>query len=460
MQSKFINGDVCFTWKFSTSSSSPYVDILYHKNEWIRVIETTYSVRDVLLYDSIYIHAKDSTGKNVDQWEYKILKFETIPGNATKLKWKESCFPQANGLNVYHMYKQDEIIMNVRSNNVSYQQTKQFTKYTYLSNPLISDNVEFEIRNITLNDAGYYNSGSTLADAQSSDGVVLIVYDKPEKPKIQGELNIRVGDVATLKCSSRSTSAPDYYQKIARLSYSWFHNEKQMVEKTTDTIEINVTKDHKFNNYSCIAKEILKSDRSDQVQINPLYGPKEITITSNNRVLKTITVKERDSIGPFRCQADCNPPCNISWTYDNSYKPVKVISPMIEIQANRSISRLQCIVKGETEQIAKNISLDIQYFDKPVFFINDTHLISEVLEVLENTVVRIQCFVDGNPIPSIHLRNGARYLSTNKQNSKWANYTLVSAQCNDTDSYYCTGKSTIFNVSEHTLKIDVMCKYC
>lgn len=66
--------------------------------------------------------------------------------------------------------------MNVRSNNVSYQQTKQFTKYTYLSNPLISDNVEFEIRNITLNDAGYYNSGSTLADAQSSDGVVLIVY--------------------------------------------------------------------------------------------------------------------------------------------------------------------------------------------------------------------------------------------------------------------------------------------
>lgn len=89
-------------------------------------------------------------------------------------------------------------------------------------------------------------------------------------------------------------------------------------------------------------------------------GPKEITITSNNSVLKTITVKERDLIGPFRCQADCNPPCNISWTYKNSYKPVKVISPKIEIQANRSINRLQCIVKGESEQFAKNISLDIQ----------------------------------------------------------------------------------------------------
>lgn len=114
-------------------------------------------------------------------------------------------------------------------------------------------------------------------------------------------------------------------------------------------------------------------------------------------------------------------------------------------------------MKSVLETNCVNYCVDV---DKPVFFINDTHLISEVLEVLENTVVRIQCFVDGNPIPSIHLRNGARYLSTNKQNSKWANYTLVSAQCNDTDSYYCTGKSTIFNVSEHTLKIDVMCKYC
>lgn len=114
-------------------------------------------------------------------------------------------------------------------------------------------------------------------------------------------------------------------------------------------------------------------------------------------------------------------------------------------------------MKGVLETNFVNYFVD---FDKPVLFINETHLISEVLEVLENTVVRIQCFVDGNPIPSIHLRNGARYLSTNKQNSKWANYTLVSAQCNDTDSYYCIGKSTIFNVSEHTLKIDVMCKYC
>lgn len=46
----------------------------------------------------------------------------------------------------------------------------------YFLNFFIFDNVEFEIRNIILNDVGYYNSGSILVDVQLSDGVVLIVY--------------------------------------------------------------------------------------------------------------------------------------------------------------------------------------------------------------------------------------------------------------------------------------------
>lgn len=82
----------------------------------------------------------------------------------------------AGGLNVYHMYKKNETIISVRSNNVSYLATNQSVKYMYLSNPLNSNNIVFEIRNITLDDAGYYNSGAGLAEAQSGGGVVLIVY--------------------------------------------------------------------------------------------------------------------------------------------------------------------------------------------------------------------------------------------------------------------------------------------
>lgn len=76
IQSKFINGNVCFTWNFSTSLSSPYVDIMYHKNKWMRVKQKTYTVRDVLLYDTILIDAKDSNVRIAEPWKYKRILIE------------------------------------------------------------------------------------------------------------------------------------------------------------------------------------------------------------------------------------------------------------------------------------------------------------------------------------------------------------------------------------------------
>lgn len=42
-------------------------------------------------------------------------------GNVIKFKWKELCFFKVNGLNVYYMYKNDEIIINVWSNGVFFE---------------------------------------------------------------------------------------------------------------------------------------------------------------------------------------------------------------------------------------------------------------------------------------------------------------------------------------------------
>lgn len=69
IQSKFINGDVSFTWNFSTSVLSPCVFV--NADTWIPVTTTTYTVRDVLLYDNIYIDAKDGAKRIGDMWKYK-----------------------------------------------------------------------------------------------------------------------------------------------------------------------------------------------------------------------------------------------------------------------------------------------------------------------------------------------------------------------------------------------------
>lgn len=67
-------------------------------------------------------------------------------------------------------------IIQISSTAVRYQgQQNQSSKYEYLSKPYNSVDISFEIRNITLYDAGYYNSGVSTENAQSSGGVVLIV---------------------------------------------------------------------------------------------------------------------------------------------------------------------------------------------------------------------------------------------------------------------------------------------
>ena len=51
----------------------------------------------------------------------------------------------------------------------------QNKKYKYLSKPLNSTNITLMIRDITLDDAGFYAGGTSEENARFSGGVVLIV---------------------------------------------------------------------------------------------------------------------------------------------------------------------------------------------------------------------------------------------------------------------------------------------
>ena len=101
----------------------------------------------------------------------------------------------------------------------------------------------------------------------------------PTTPNITGIFNIPVGDTCKLTCSSTSTSAPDYYAKFVKLSYKWFVNGTDVrysyreisFSKRNRDITFTVTKNHRYNEYSCEAmEEDLVSERSDPVEINPL----------------------------------------------------------------------------------------------------------------------------------------------------------------------------------------------
>lgn len=91
-------------------------------------------------------------------------------------------------------------------------------------------------------------------------------------------------------------------------------------------------------------------------------------------------------------------------------------------------------------------------------YINDT-LYSNA-DVSENTSLRISCFVDGNPTPTIRLSRGQSHTETKleEKEGKWLNFTIESTQCSHTDTYKCTWTSAVFGSSYVLFNINVLCK--
>uniref|UniRef100_A0A8W8P403 Ig-like domain-containing protein n=1 Tax=Magallana gigas TaxID=29159 RepID=A0A8W8P403_MAGGI len=384
---------------------------------------------------------------------------KSLVGDTVNLLWTAPFFP-AIQYNVYHTYRENKTIFSISSNGVSYGGNNQSTKYTYLSRPYNSTNITFAIRDITLDDAGYYNGGTSSEDA--GGGVVLIVSDKPSTPGTTGDFNVEVNNTITLTCSSQSTSAPDYYTKLVNLSYTWLVNKTKMDRETSDTLKFKVTKDLKYNNYSCTATdEGLESERSDPVQINPLYGPDILTITPELKlnVDDKLTVREGGTIGPFVCTADCNPLCNITWRVKTSDGLSDVRSEMgtlLPQAVQRDMRLFRCIADRGNKTLKQEFQLDVQYLDEPTLYKDSSPNSKPMWTVKENESLRVACFVDGNPTPTVRLIKGQDEIATNRSPSKWANYTAT--LCGDTDKYICEGSSSGFNSSSQTVKINITCK--
>lgn len=90
------------------------------------------------------------------------------------LSWSVPFFPKTGGYKIYHMRNNMNKSIVQFSNN--FQKLNQ-SKYRYLSRPYNSACISFEIMDITLDDAGYYASGTRATDAWSKGrAVVLIVF--------------------------------------------------------------------------------------------------------------------------------------------------------------------------------------------------------------------------------------------------------------------------------------------
>nr|XP_022311868.1 uncharacterized protein LOC111117085 isoform X2 [Crassostrea virginica] len=464
---KFMDGNVTFSWN-GDPAQLYYVLITKDRanDPWLPVTGTQYTVEDALLYDSISIKVYSSVSReDISNLTFKVSKVESNIKDSVNISWTAPFFPQAGEYIVYHTGNVNRSIIEVTSSGATFFQTK----YEYHSRPYNSKNITFEIRDITRDDAGYYNGGVSPAVAWSGGGVVLIVHDKPSKPKIQGNLNIMVDSYSNLTCSSFSTTAPDYYARLRPLSYTWYVNNTKLFGETRETLRLRVTRNHKYNQYSFRARDKLESDRSDHVIINPLYTPDILMILPKPQLNlnDNLIVKEGDYLGPYTCTADCNPPCDISWKYKDStsgdFFDVASTGLLIGHIVNRSIAVFSCFAKYSPDKDFKqieSIKLDVLYLDEPQLVYNENSPLYTYQEVLvqEKTPLHLFCHVNGNPNPTIRLHRGVNAnIIAETNSSTWLNHTIASLQCSDTDEYTCTGETKGLTSRKKVVRINVLC---
>ncbi|XP_078330712.1 uncharacterized protein LOC111112896 [Crassostrea virginica] len=464
---KFMDGDVQFVWNGDPSQSYNVKITRDDKAHypWFRVTGTQYTVEDALLYDSISINVRVPDEEIDNKITYKVSKVESDVGDSVIISWTAPFFPQTGVYNIYHTDKVNKSIILVTSSGATFINQ---SKYEYHSRPFTSTKINFNVRDTTRDDAGYYNGGVIPEAAWSGGGVVLIVHDKPSKPKIQGNLNIMVDSYLELNCSSNSTTAPAYYISLRPLIYTWYVNNTQLDGETGKTLRSRVTRNHKYNQYSCTAREKLESDRSDPMKINPLYTTEKPTIIPEPPLNFNgkLAVKEGESIGPYTCTADCNPPCNITWKYKDSTSGAffdVASTGLLDSQiVNRSIGDFRCISKYSPDSGFKkieSITLDVLYLDKPLVSINGSTYSNQAVQAQERTTLHISCNVPGNPNPSICLRrNGSTDILKETSTSEVLNHSITRLQCSDTGSYTCSGESTGFDSKQRTLIVNVNCK--
>lgn len=104
------------------------------------------------------------------------MKVKVQNGKSAILSWVAPFFP-AIKYEIYHTNNKctTQKILEVDGKNGP---KASKLKYEYLTKPYNSTNITFEIKNVTLGDAGYYNGGVQEDHATSCGGVVLIVYGK------------------------------------------------------------------------------------------------------------------------------------------------------------------------------------------------------------------------------------------------------------------------------------------
>lgn len=89
------------------------------------------------------------------------------------MKWPKLIKPF--GFNIHHTFGKSRPIIQIEKDEVQYKEKNNWSKYVVFREPNTSTSFTLEIKNITLDDAGFYSVGTTEDNSSLDRGFFLVV---------------------------------------------------------------------------------------------------------------------------------------------------------------------------------------------------------------------------------------------------------------------------------------------
>ncbi|XP_052384010.1 B-cell receptor CD22-like isoform X6 [Oncorhynchus keta] len=326
-------------------------------------------------------------------------------------------------------------------------------KYTWYKKNVTSPKASgqsYSITNIISEDRGEYycEAENKYGRLTSSPVFVDVQYDpKNTSVSVSPSGEIVEGSSVTLTCSSDANppvQSYTWYKTIGYQSVSYGNTEPQQV--------FNQIKSSATGEYYCEAWNGIKTGRSESINIDVKYGPKNISVS----VSPSGDIVEGSSV-TLTCSSDANPPVqSYTWWYkknggDNQSMtgPQHVFN---QIQSSDTGEYYCEAWNGMKTGRSEYIDIDVKYSPK-----NLSVSVSPSVEITEGSPVTLTCSSDANPPVQIYIWYKTNGAETSMRHSGWS-YRITNIIPEDRGEYYCLAVNEVGCKRSKLVPLKVLCK--
>ncbi|XP_069061342.1 sialoadhesin [Pleurodeles waltl] len=347
------------------------------------------------------------------------------------------CTTESNPLSRITMYRRDEQVASSDSQAAADQRLRVTTSRNAL---------KIDFRGVMVEDEGMYRCDASNAHGTSSQSLYFRV--QTARVLVMPPTDIQEGDTVTLTCEATSSVQDE-------VSYIWYKNSRWYLEDSVNSLVFQQIRSHDTGFYHCRARDKDGSSTSPSVNVQVLYGPRNLTMSS-------FLEMQDGQLGIIQCSVDSNPPSEIALYRDDALVASTSShgAPSQRLSIAPSLNSLKLEIRN------------IMFEDEGTYmcFANNTHgnaesqlifsaesariVVDPSTEVLEGNTVTLTCSVSSNApgVPAYTwYKNGNWYKQGTDKTLR-----LKSVASDDSGSYYCKVQTLKGSKSSSSVSLNIL----